>query len=70
MDVSSFLGGRFLNQADLPQPIQTWTVENGDITVEAYRNETTGTYYKLESYQLFSVGPDGEQFTDDDITNF
>jgi len=51
------------------EPMQVWSI-NGIVDVRPYKNETTGTWYKLESFQLFSLGPDGEQFTDDDITNF
>lgn len=30
MDVSSFLGGNFLTQVDLPQPCQMWTIAKAD----------------------------------------
>lgn len=38
--------------------------------VQALRNPKTGEYYKFESYQIISVGPDGEFDTGDDVCNF
>lgn len=38
MDVSSFLGGRFLTHLDLPQPSQTWTVRA--VTQEQIQTDT------------------------------
>jgi prepilin-type N-terminal cleavage/methylation domain-containing protein len=37
------------------------------VTVKAQKNETTGDWIRSDSYQLFSMGPDGEPDTDDDM---
>jgi len=40
------------------------------IEVRALKNPKTGTYYNFESFQIISVGEDGEFDTEDDVTNF
>lgn len=41
---------------------------NGDtFDVVAWRNEETGQFEQPQSFQLFSVGPDGEPNTEDDL---
>jgi prepilin-type N-terminal cleavage/methylation domain-containing protein len=52
------------------QGVETVNLAGETVFVKPRRNETTGTYYKLDSYQLISIGPDGEPDTDDDITNW
>ena len=39
-------------------------------TPRAYKNPTTGDYYRTRSFQLISAGPDGRFATEDDIANF
>jgi prepilin-type N-terminal cleavage/methylation domain-containing protein len=43
-----------------------YTTELGDVDVRPWRNED-GTFAQPMSFQLFSMGPDGEPNTDDDI---
>ena len=53
------------------RPYVTYSPETGEELVSfprARRNETTGRFYRSQSYQLISAGPDGEFGTDDDIT--
>ncbi len=40
------------------------------IEVFALKDPETDTYYNYESFQLMSVGPDGEFDTEDDVANF
>jgi len=51
------------------EPYVSLDFQGNEILVQPWRDETTGSWYKLESYQLFSIGPDGEPNTDDDIRN-
>ncbi len=37
---------------------------------KAYKNPTTGQYFRNTKFQLISAGPDGRFNTEDDITNF
>jgi len=39
-------------------------------TPKAWKNATTGRFYRVNSYQLLSAGPDGLFGTEDDIPNF
>ena len=43
-----------------------YTTEFGDVEAKPWRNED-GTFAQPMSFQLFSMGPDGEPNTDDDI---
>jgi prepilin-type N-terminal cleavage/methylation domain-containing protein len=47
----------------IAEDIITWSVK-------AHRDDKTQTYHKLDSYQLFSAGPDNEPGTEDDIASF
>lgn len=42
--------------------------EDVEQAVEAVRNPETGTWYRPESFQILSAGPDGTFGTDDDVT--
>lgn len=47
--------------------------ENGDyelMTVEPWKNPKTKSFFKLDSFQLFSAGPDMQFNTEDDIGNW
>ncbi len=57
-------------EAVTASPMESWCFHDMNVLVKPIVNPTTGTFYKLESYQLFSLGPDGEFDTDDDIRNF
>ncbi|MBU0754129.1 MAG: type II secretion system GspH family protein [Planctomycetes bacterium] len=48
----------------------TYTIQGESILVKALKNPMTGTYYKFESCQILSVGPDGLFDTEDDVANF
>ena len=41
-----------------------------DVSVRATKNPMTGAWFRFESYQLRSAGPDGLLDTDDDIANY
>ncbi|MCB9831973.1 MAG: prepilin-type N-terminal cleavage/methylation domain-containing protein [Planctomycetes bacterium] len=41
-----------------------------DVTVVPWKNPKTGSYYNLNTFQLFSAGPDGIFNTEDDIGNW
>lgn len=55
-------------QKVLAKPKATRVLE--EQVVEAIRDPKTGGYYKPDSCQLISAGPDGRFGTDDDIANF
>ena len=42
-------------------------VDGTVVKVAAMKNEKTSEYIHPDSYQLFSLGPDGKPGTDDDI---
>jgi prepilin-type N-terminal cleavage/methylation domain-containing protein len=42
----------------------------GDTSVRPWKDPKTGTFFKLESFQIISAGPDGIPNTTDDIANF
>lgn len=46
------------------------TQEWDTVTVTAAKDDETGSYYGLESYQLLSVGEDGIYGTEDDKTSY
>jgi len=48
----------------------TWRIQGESVSVSARKNPLTGTYYKFESCQILSAGPDGLFETEDDLANF
>ena len=45
-----------------------YTLLNGtDVMCEPVKNDTTGEFRNVDTFQLFSMGPDGVPGTEDDI---
>jgi prepilin-type N-terminal cleavage/methylation domain-containing protein len=48
--------------------VEQYVLGNGTaVKVVALKNETTGEYIRPDSFQLYSMGPDGQPGTDDDL---
>ncbi len=60
----------YINSADYKDPskVQKYKLKNGtEVKVEPRKNAQTGEFRNADSYQLFSLGPDGVPGTDDDV---
>ncbi len=60
----------YFSSADYKDPskVETYMLGTGEkIKVAPRKNEKTGEYVRPDSFQLFSMGPDGKPDTDDDI---
>ncbi|MHC4945560.1 MAG: prepilin-type N-terminal cleavage/methylation domain-containing protein [Planctomycetota bacterium] len=59
----------YIRHTDYKKSFFYWILEES-IGVHALKNPETGTYYRFESCQIISAGPDGLFDTEDDIANF
>ena len=60
----------YLSAADYKDvtKVEQYVLGNGTaVKVVALKNETTGEYIRPDSFQLYSMGPDGKPGTDDDL---
>ena len=59
----------YMRSTDYKKPY-TYIINDETVDVYALKNPKTNTYFKFESCQIISAGPDGIFDTDDDIANF
>jgi prepilin-type N-terminal cleavage/methylation domain-containing protein len=62
----------YLHHADYNRAAEVGLItgENGVIKVQPWKNPTTKSFYRRDTFQIISAGPDGVFNTEDDVTNF